>query len=153
MDTIRVLSFNAKGLTIPEKRQIQLHDLKHLHADIAFLMETHFRDDKLPIIRNRFFPVTYHSTNPVAKSKSVSIVISGKVPWACLHTLIDSRGRFLFLKGTIGTIGLLSMSLIANKMFSLLVPWKGFSSLLSPLLGFPPPPPPFFLQAYCAILP
>lgn len=35
---------------------------------------------KLPVLKNRFFPVTYHSTNSVAKSKGVSILMSGKVP-------------------------------------------------------------------------
>lgn len=81
-----------------------LHDLKRMRVDVAFLQETHFRDDRLPLLRNRYFPLTYHATNIFAKSKGVSITISGKVPWKCSDTLVDAGGRCLFLKGTIGVV-------------------------------------------------
>lgn len=99
-----MISLNTKGLNIPEKRCMLLQDLRRLKADIALLQETHFRGDKLPILRNRTFLLAYHSTNSEAKSKGVSILISSKVPWTCLDTAVDPAGRFLFLKGKIGDV-------------------------------------------------
>lgn len=101
---LNVISLNIKGLNIPEKRRMLLQDLYRHKADIALLRETHFRGDKLPILRNRTFPLAYHATNPEAKSKGVSILISSKVPWTCLDTVVDPAGRFLFLKGRIGDV-------------------------------------------------
>lgn len=67
-----------------------------LRADVVFVQETHFRDDRLPILKNKSFPMTYHSTFPTAKARGVSILLSARVPWKHLE------GRFLFLKGMIG---------------------------------------------------
>lgn len=37
--------------------------------DIALLQETHFRENRLPLLINREFPVVYHATNSVFKSR------------------------------------------------------------------------------------
>lgn len=79
-----------------------LNVLKSSHADVAFIQETHFKYDKLPILKSRFFPLTYHSTNPLAKSKGVSILVSSKLPWKCQAEMMDSEGHFVFLKGLVG---------------------------------------------------
>lgn len=97
-----MMSLNAKGLNTPEKRRMLLDDLKRSHADIAFIQETHFKNDKLPILRNRLYPVTYHSTNLTAKSRGVSILISSKIPWKCQSYTSDPEGRYVFLKGLMG---------------------------------------------------
>lgn len=47
VDSIRVTSLNAKGLNNPEKRRMLLRDLKKSHADVAFIQETHFKNDRL----------------------------------------------------------------------------------------------------------
>lgn len=104
MDILRVISLNAKGLNVPEKRQMFLQDMHRLKADIVLVQETHFRDDKLPILRNKFFPTTYHSTYLVAKVRGVSILLSAWVPWTHLDIMTDPEGRFLFLKGMIGSV-------------------------------------------------
>lgn len=51
MDGLRVLSLNAKGLNTPEKRKMLLHDLKASKTDIAFIQETHFRANKVPVLK------------------------------------------------------------------------------------------------------
>lgn len=79
-----------------------LHDLKKSHTDIAFIQETHFKTDRLNYLQNRFYPLTYHSTNPKSKSKRVSILISSKIPWQTQDTLIDPMGRYIFLRGLLG---------------------------------------------------
>lgn len=83
MDTISIMSVNAKGLNTPEKRHIRLQDLKRSRIDIAFIQETHFKGHGFPLLRNRAFPIGYHATNPVAKTRGVSILISDKIPWTC----------------------------------------------------------------------
>lgn len=79
-----------------------LNELKHSRADIAFIQETHFKNDKLPILQNKFYPLAYHSTNPTTKSRGVSILISNNLPWKYQDSIKDPTGRFIFLKGSIG---------------------------------------------------
>lgn len=81
-----------------------IDDLKRTHTDIAFIQETHFKANKLPYLQCKLFPRTYHSTNPTAKSKGVSILISSKTPWHHQSSMIDPSGRFFFFKGLIGTV-------------------------------------------------
>lgn len=103
MEVLNIVTLNAKGLNVPEKRRMLLNDMKRMKADIVLLQETHFRDDKLPILKNRHYPTVYHSTHSEAKSRGVSIQISAKVPWSLVDKKTDTAGRFLFLKGLIGS--------------------------------------------------
>lgn len=99
---IVLTSINAKGLNIPEKRRILLGDLKRHRAQIAFVQETHFRSNNVPSLKNRDFPTVYHSTNPEAKTKGVSILIARTVPWTLIDSKIDTLGRYVILKGKLG---------------------------------------------------
>lgn len=80
MEVLNVTLLNAKGLNTPEKRRMLLHDLQCLKSDIAFIQETHFRDNKVLLLRSESLPMVYHATNQSAKSRGVSILISGRVP-------------------------------------------------------------------------
>lgn len=66
--------------------------------------ETHFKHDKFQYLRNKLYPLSYHSTNPTTKSKGVSVFISNNTPWQCQDSLIDTSGRYIFLKGLLGGI-------------------------------------------------
>lgn len=113
MDTVKILSLNAKGLNTPEKGRMLTNDRKRSQADVAFIQETHFRDNKLPILKNRFYPVTYHSTNNLAKSKDVSILLSSRLPWSCQNILVDQAGRYIFIKELIGEVKVTFASIYA----------------------------------------
>ena len=104
METLNILSLNAKGLNTPEKMKILLHDLQRFRIDVAFIQETHFRDDKVPILKSKSYPTVYHSTNQIAKSRGVSILLAGRVPWKYIESKRDTTGLFLFVKGEIGNI-------------------------------------------------
>lgn len=80
-----------------------LDDLKRTNTYIAFIQETYFKTNKLPYLQNRYFPVSYHSMNPYSKSKGVSILVSSKTHWQLQDSKIDPTGRYVFLKGLIGT--------------------------------------------------
>lgn len=101
MDVLNIISLNAKGLNTPEKRRMLLHDRRRMRADIVLLQETHFRENSLPLLKNRYFPTVYHSQYTEAKSKGVSILVSARVPWTLIDVQMDKEGRFLFLKGVI----------------------------------------------------
>lgn len=105
MVTPSIMSLTVKGLNTLEKRRILLQDLKWLGVVIAFLQETHFRENSLPLLRNRAFPMAYHATNPVAKKRGLSILISSKIQWSCSESLVDTWGQYLFLKGKMGGKG------------------------------------------------
>lgn len=105
METLSVFSLNVKGLNTPEERRMLLHDLQHLKSDVAFIQETQFRDDKVPILKSRLLPTVYHSTNQMAKSRGVSIILSSRVPWFFVDAVRDPGGRFLFVKGRVGDVG------------------------------------------------
>lgn len=79
-----------------------LHDMQRMKADVVMLQETHFRESNLLLLKNRYFPTTYHSQYTEAKSRGVSILFSARVPWKPLDVRTDKEGRFLFLKGMIG---------------------------------------------------
>lgn len=89
---------------MPEKRRMLLYDMRCMKADIILLQETHFKENALPIFKNRFYPVVYHSMYTEAKSRGVSILISAKIPWTLIDTKSDKEGRYLFLKGWIGEV-------------------------------------------------
>lgn len=75
--------------------------MQRMNAEIILLQETHFRENTLPILKNRFYPTVYHSTYSEAKSRGVSILISATIPWTQLDVRTDPVGHFLFLKGLI----------------------------------------------------
>ncbi|XP_077341175.1 uncharacterized protein LOC143986639 [Lithobates pipiens] len=94
-------SGNVKGLNIPEKRSQVLNLISKQKVDVAFLQETHFRTGQIPNFISRKYPTAYHSSNPSAKTKGVSILIARHIPWQLEESIIDPDGRYVFLKGTI----------------------------------------------------
>lgn len=49
------------------------------------------------------YAAAYHATNLRAKSRGVSILVAGDLPFRVLDSKIDADGRYIFLKGLIGT--------------------------------------------------
>lgn len=94
-----VISHNTKGLNIPEKRTAILKELRKGRPRFVFLQETHFKTNQVPKLTDSYFTQAFHATNDLAKSKGVSIFISGDASFELTESLIDPEGRFLFLKG------------------------------------------------------
>lgn len=115
LDSIKVMPLNTRGRNTPEKRRMLLNDLKRSHSDIAFIKKTNFKHDKLLYLKNRHYPVTYHSTNPTAKSKGVSILLFSRVPWKCQSSIIDALGRYVFVKGLLDDIHVTLATIYAPK--------------------------------------
>lgn len=98
--TMKCVSLNVKGLNLPEKRSQILNSLTKHKAQIIFLQETHFRSDAVPKLSNHIYRTALHSTNPVAKTKGVSILISRHANFHQTDSLIDPEARYIFIKGT-----------------------------------------------------
>lgn len=79
--TAKIISVNAKGLNIPEKRSQVLHSMYKLKADIVFIQETDFKTDNVPKFLNHHFPTVIHATNKDSKTKGVSIFFSKNCPF------------------------------------------------------------------------
>lgn len=99
--SLKELSLNTRGLNTPEKRSQLLANMRSSKADVVFLQETHFCSKNIPNLKNHSFPHSYHATSPISKSKGVSILLPKNVPLQIKDTLLDDKGRFIFLKGTI----------------------------------------------------
>lgn len=78
------LKLLSKGLNIPEKRTNFLNEFQKQRANIICIQETHFKVDKIPKLKNRRFPLTFHAGNPEGKTKGVSILISKQTPFQLL---------------------------------------------------------------------
>lgn len=72
---------------------------KH-RAHFLLLQETHFRTDTIPKLGNHIYNKALHSTNPDAKTKGVSILISKFANFHLLDSKIHPEGRYIFIKGT-----------------------------------------------------
>uniref|UniRef100_A0A8C5LSB4 exodeoxyribonuclease III n=1 Tax=Leptobrachium leishanense TaxID=445787 RepID=A0A8C5LSB4_9ANUR len=101
---LRLLTYNVKGLNIPEKRRRLMRDLGALRSSVVFLQETHFRSDTPPTLTSRLFPDGFFSNYTTAKSRGTAILFSRDVPFQLEDQLIDPEGRYLFVKGTISDI-------------------------------------------------
>lgn len=99
--SIKIISLNARGLNIPEKRSQLLLSMHKNKADIVFLQETHFRTSSIPKLSNYRFPTSIHASNNSTKSKGVSLLFAKNCPFHVTDTCIDSEARYLFVKGTL----------------------------------------------------
>lgn len=94
---LNLASYNCRGFNTPEKRsQILYHFHKQKGASILLLQETHFRSGSTPTIRNRYYTTWFHSTNPLAKSKGVSIAFHRSFHPEVLDSCTDVNGHFVF---------------------------------------------------------
>lgn len=99
--SLKLVSWNVKGLNVPEKHSSCLAELWRQRPQVAFLQETHFQADKIPKLHSKHFPTVYHSVSPSTKSKGTSILLAKTLPWQLLDLHTDREGRYLFVKGTL----------------------------------------------------
>uniref|UniRef100_A0A8C5QN92 exodeoxyribonuclease III n=1 Tax=Leptobrachium leishanense TaxID=445787 RepID=A0A8C5QN92_9ANUR len=80
-----------------------LIDLCRQRGEIVFLQETHFRADAAPSLTSRYYPQSYFSNYVTSKTRGVAILVARHVPFVCTHQRTDPQGRYLFIKGLIGS--------------------------------------------------
>uniref|UniRef100_A0A8C5MMF1 Reverse transcriptase domain-containing protein n=1 Tax=Leptobrachium leishanense TaxID=445787 RepID=A0A8C5MMF1_9ANUR len=102
--SLRFLTYNVKGLNIPEKRGRLLRELQALRTSVVFLQEMHFRADAPPQLLTRAFPTGFFSNYTQGKSRGTAILFAKDVPFVVIDTLCDDEGRYLFVKGSISGV-------------------------------------------------
>ncbi|OCT62698.1 hypothetical protein XELAEV_18043786mg [Xenopus laevis] len=100
---LNVISLNANGLNSPKKRILLSSELRHLKAQVAFVQETHFKISSVPRWSNKYFPDIHSSIPQRNKTKGVAILFGRNFNFKVLSTKKDPNGRFVFVKGTLGT--------------------------------------------------
>lgn len=98
MAELKICSFNVKGFNKPERRSQILYAKHKQRFSILLLQETHFKSSNVPPCSNKYYPVWYHSSNPMGSSKGVSIGFHKSFSPQVLDSKIDPNGRFIFLR-------------------------------------------------------
>uniref|UniRef100_A0A8C5M552 Endonuclease/exonuclease/phosphatase domain-containing protein n=1 Tax=Leptobrachium leishanense TaxID=445787 RepID=A0A8C5M552_9ANUR len=99
--SLHCVSYNVRGLNSPEKRRKILRELRAQKTSIAFLQETHFKQDMAPAFRDSYFPLGFFGNYDGGKARGTAIIMSREVPFVETGLRADPAGRFLFVKGTI----------------------------------------------------
>lgn len=95
---VQYISWNTKGLNNAVKRGRVLTHLKKLNAEIAFLQETHLRNQGHFRLRKGWVVQMYHS-NFLFKSQGTAILINKNTPFIPSHVTSDPHGRFVVVTG------------------------------------------------------
>lgn len=98
LDHIAISSYNCRGFNTPEKRSQILYHFHKAKTQILLLQETHFKSSAVSTFKNPYYQQWFHSTNPQAKSKGVSIAFHKSFHPEVLDSLTDPSGHFLFLR-------------------------------------------------------
>uniref|UniRef100_A0A8C5Q0C8 Reverse transcriptase domain-containing protein n=1 Tax=Leptobrachium leishanense TaxID=445787 RepID=A0A8C5Q0C8_9ANUR len=96
--SLRFLTYNTKGLNIPEKRRRLFREARTLRASVLFLQETHFKRGSAPRLTHADYPTGYFSDFHGGKSRGVAILFSKEIPVTLEEVLADCEGRYLFVR-------------------------------------------------------
>jgi hypothetical protein len=101
LKSIKITSFNARGLKNKVKRQRVLNFLKSRHPGILFLQETYSTSGDEIIWKTEWKGeiIMSHGTN---HSKGVAILIPEQVDYSITNTEVDPQGRYILIKGSFG---------------------------------------------------
>lgn len=101
MDSIRVISYNVKGLHGPVKSKKILNELKHLNCTIAFIQESPLSDSEHMKLKRSWTSQLYFSSHSSGRRQGVAILLHSSLQF-CLHSIIaDKEGRFILVKGSV----------------------------------------------------
>jgi exonuclease III len=99
LKSIRITSFNVRGLKNKIKRDRVLHYMKNKYPGILFLQETYTTEGDESSWKKQWDGDIFmsHGTN---HSKGVAILIPKEISYISEATVIDSDGRFILIHGT-----------------------------------------------------
>ena len=103
MATLKISSYNVRGLSVAAKRHQLLRELKDSACSIAFLQETYLTHTTSVKLYSPQFPQWYYSLSDTNKAKGVAIGFNRSTSFRFIDMLADDHGRFLFVKGFIGS--------------------------------------------------
>lgn len=113
MGSLKVISYNVKGLHSPIKRKKILHQLKRADCQIAFLQETHLSDLEHEKFKKSWADKIFYSSHQSGRKRGVSIMIHRQVNFTPKEIHKDSEGRFILVNGLLDGIEVSFMNIYA----------------------------------------
>uniref|UniRef100_A0A3P8SZA0 Reverse transcriptase domain-containing protein n=1 Tax=Amphiprion percula TaxID=161767 RepID=A0A3P8SZA0_AMPPE len=101
MGSLKVISYNVKGLHSPIKRKKILNQLRKINCQIAFLQETHLSDTEHDKLKKSWADKVFYSSHQSGRRRGVSILIHRRVNFLSSLVHKDSEGRFILVNGSI----------------------------------------------------
>lgn len=95
--SLRILSYNVKGLNSIQKCWLALKEFRSSGADVVMLQETHFLAGGSLNFASNFFPSFYLAADSTGRA-GVAILIKKSCPIRVKTTHADTHGRFLILE-------------------------------------------------------
>lgn len=110
---VNIVTWNINGCSTPIKRKKILTYLKSKGTDIAYIQETHFRDqdEALKMKRDWVGHVFHNSVS--SKSCGVVILINKKLNFVVVNQFKDSHGRILVVEALINGVKVVLCNLYA----------------------------------------
>ncbi len=97
---VQFVTWNCKGLNGAVKRGNILAHLGKLGADVAFLQETHLKNQAhKQLYKNRVGHVFHSNFN--CKSCGTAIIINKNIPFTTSDIISDPNGRYIIVTGKI----------------------------------------------------
>lgn len=113
MRSLKVISYNVKGLHSPIKRKKILNQLRKNNCQIAFLQETHLPDTEHEQLKKSWADKVFYSSHQSGRKRGVSILIHRQVNFSLDSVHKDSEGRFILVNGLIDGIQVSLMNIYA----------------------------------------
>lgn len=92
----KALTLNCRGLGNPVKRRCLMCTLHKEHPDFVFLQETHFKPSGSCHLHSDRFVHQFHAPG-TSKARGVAVLISKNLQVTISNSLIDPKGRYVFL--------------------------------------------------------
>lgn len=96
MSSLKIISWNTRGLNSPIKRSLVFQFVKSYHPQICVFQETHLVGKRTFSLKKPWVGYHYHSTHSTF-SRGVSILILKTLPFRLLDLALDPEGRFVVL--------------------------------------------------------
>lgn len=100
MTTLKLLTWNVRGLSNRVKRSAVFTFLKKQRADVVVLAKTHVDGRLQMALKRPWIGWAYHWTHS-SQARRVFILIAKSVHFELCDILSDSQGRYIFLSAKI----------------------------------------------------
>lgn len=97
---VTCISWNINGCGNPVKRGKVLTYLKHNHADIAFIQETHFAGEEAAKLKRGWVGHIFHSSFS-SKRNGVTILVNKNLNFVLLREVKDNEGRMICVQAMV----------------------------------------------------